>query len=109
MYLICLGCHSMPRTISINDFTDGCAVEQGPTRPRSIMGEDVKRPKLVHGASKKLKGNKSGIVVVPSNGMMKKDKSFKRKDDGCKPRLIRSSGMRRDWSLEELKQIMNTV
>lgn len=82
----------MPRTISNDDFTNGCGIEQG-SRPRPTMGEEVKRPpKLVHGLSKKLK-----------------DRSFKRKDDGCKPRLMRSCGMRRDWSLEDLKPIMNTT
>ncbi|KAJ0431484.1 hypothetical protein HanIR_Chr17g0848861 [Helianthus annuus] len=92
MKLICPGCHSMPRTISISDFTDGCGAEQG-SHPRPIMGEETKRPpKLVHGPLEKLK-----------------DRSFKRKDDGCKPMLMRSRGVRRDWSLENLKQVMNTA
>lgn len=113
MNLICLGCHSIPRTISITDFTEGsCGVEQG-SRPGPFLGEDVKRsshpPKLVRGPSNKVKGNQSGIIGVPPTN---KDRSFKRKDinkDVNKPRLMRSSGMRRDWSLEELKQIMNTI
>ncbi|KAK1438439.1 hypothetical protein QVD17_04248 [Tagetes erecta] len=97
MYLICLGCHSIPRTISSSDFTEGCGGEQA-SRPRPVTG---KRPKLVHGPSKKLKASKSAIVVLPTNGMVNKDRSFKRKDDGCKPRLMRSGGMRRDWSVRE--------
>lgn len=98
----------MPRTISSSDFTEGCGAEQA-SRPKPVTGENIKRPKLVHGPSKKLKASKSTIVVMPSNGIVNKDRGFKRKDDGCKPRLMRSGGMRRDWSVEDVKQTMNTV
>lgn len=113
MHIICLGCHSIPRTISSNDVTEGCVVEQGP-RPRPFVGGEVQRNspvKLVRGPPKKLKGKQSGIVVVPPSGVIVKDRNLKRNDlkkETCKPRLMRSSGMRRDWSLVDLSEIMNT-
>lgn len=112
MNLICLGCQSIPKTLSSNDITDqGCGVEQASRPPRPLLGKEAQRSspsKLVRGSSSKLKGNQSGIIVVPSN----KERSFRRKDinkDACKPKLMRSGGMRRDWSLEDLRQIMNTL
>ncbi|PWA49922.1 hypothetical protein CTI12_AA477200 [Artemisia annua] len=111
MNLICLGCQSIPKTLSSNDITEGCGIEQASRPPRPLLGKEVQRnspSKLVRGSSGKLKGNQSGIIVVPSN----KERSFRRKDinkDACKPKLMRSGGMRRDWSLEDLRQIMNTL
>ena len=93
MNLVCLGCQSIPRTISCNDFTEGsCGVDQQ-DQPRPIGPS-----KLVRGSSKKIKNDRK------SN----KERSFKRKEIN-KPRLMRSCGMRRDWSLEDTRRLMNTA
>ena len=114
MNLMCLGCQTIPRTTSSNDIREGYEgeLDQSPPTPL-LMGQRSSPSKLVRGSkSKKLRDDQSMIIGLPAKPVLHKDKSIKRKEinkDACKPRLTRSSGMRRDWSFEDLRQLMNTT
>ncbi|KAI3727912.1 hypothetical protein L6452_16534 [Arctium lappa] len=114
MNLICLGCQTIPRTTSSNDIREGYEGELDQSPPTLLLlGQRSSPSKLVRGqsTSNKLKDDQSMIIGLPAKPVLHNDKSIKRKEinnDACKPRLTRSSGMRRDWSLEDLRQLMNT-
>ncbi|CAL5359606.1 hypothetical protein ACSBR2_037528 [Camellia fascicularis] len=103
MTLNCLACQSLPRVDSEHELSERCGVDKHhfvirwPKVDRNWSGHLVPMPYE--------KGrNESGI-------MGKRAKSGHRRvhNDGPmgfenKPRLVRSSGMRRDWSFEDLGQ-----
>ena len=112
MSLVCLKCLDIPNTYLENELLV-LRVSQYQTRCRSCSNEVKKRSsmKLAHGSCKirhtsvptrKTRDGRSFDRVTYRGGM-------ESCNDYHYPRLVRNRGMRIQWSIEDLRRVLNTA